>query len=130
MTVRDWVRLIGLLLVSAVLVAVELLYLPLRWDGYILPMMDGFPMPVTPLIAALTLPWLIRRAADISPRMAVAGSPLWVWLLCVLVAAMPGPGGDIVLAADDWRALLLLAGGTLPGAVALGGVLGRQAKRP
>jgi hypothetical protein len=130
MSGRDQLRLIGLLVLSAALAVLELLYLPLRFDGYILPMLwSGFPLPITPLVAALTLPALVSRAGNISTRLAVAGSPLWIWLLCVLVSAVPGPGGDVVLI-GDWRALLLLACGALPGAVALGGVLGRQAKRP
>jgi hypothetical protein len=129
MTVGEWLRLIGLLVLSAVLAAVELLYLPLRFDGYILPMVDGSPLPITALVAALTLPALISRAGAISTRLAIAGSPLWIWLLCVLISALPGPGGDVVLV-GDWRALLLLAGGALPGAVTLGGVLSKQAKRP
>jgi hypothetical protein len=130
MTVREWLRLVGLLVLSAALAAVELLYLPLRFDGYILPMFGkGFPLPITALVAALTLPALISKAGTISTRLAVAGSPLWIWLLCVLISALPGPGGDVVLV-GDWRALLLLACGALPGAVALGGVLAKQAKRP
>lgn len=130
MSGRDLLRLTGLLVLSAALAAIELLYLPLRFDGYMLPMLwRGFPLPITPVIAALTLPALISKAGTISTRLAVAGSPLWIWLLCVLVFALPGPGGDVVLI-GDWRALLLLACGALPGAVALGGVLSRQAKRP
>jgi hypothetical protein len=130
MSGRDWLRLTGLLALSAALAVLELLYLPLRFDGYILPMLwRGFPLPITPLVAALTLPALVSRAGDISTRLAVAGSPLWIWLLCVLVSALPGPGGDVVLI-GDWRALLLLACGALPGAVALGGVVSKQAKRP
>jgi hypothetical protein len=123
-------RLIGLLVLSAALAVLELLYLPLRFDGYMLPMFwQGMPLPITPLVAAVTLPALISRAGRISARLAVAGSPLWIWLVCILVSAFPGPGGDIVLI-GDWRALLLLAAGALPGAVALGGVLAKQAKRP
>lgn len=38
-----------------------------------------------------------------------------------------GPGGDLVLI-QDWRALLLIGGGALPGALALGGGLGTAAK--
>jgi hypothetical protein len=74
------------------------------------------------------MPMLVSRAGKLSTKLAVAGSPLWVWLLCVIVAAFPGPGGDIVLV-PDWRALVLLGCGALSGAVALGGVLGRAARR-
>ncbi|MCE7008500.1 hypothetical protein LWC34_37670 [Kibdelosporangium philippinense] len=125
MTVRLWFRLIGLLLLSLALALLELLYLPLRFDGAILPMVGGLPFPITAIVALVTLPWLIKRAHRISPRLAIAGSPLWIWLLCVFVAAFPGPGGDVVLI-GDWRALLLLACGALAGSITLGGMAGRQ----
>jgi hypothetical protein len=129
MTARDWTKLVGLLVVSAALALLELLYLPLRFDGHILPMLGGFPLPITALVAAVTLPFLVSRAATINPRLAVAGSPLWIWLLCVLISAFPGPGGDIVLV-PDWRALVFLACGAFPAAVKIGGVLGRAQARP
>jgi hypothetical protein len=53
--------------------------------------------------------------------------PLLVWVLTLLVVGLGGPGGDVVLL-PDWRTPLLLGGGMLPGAVALGGGLGRAAK--
>jgi len=114
---------------SFVLALLELLYLPLRFDGTFLPMLwGGFPFPVTALVALVTMPLLVSRAGRLSPKLSVAGAPLGVWLVCVLVSALPGPGGDIVLV-PDWRALLLLGCGALAGAVALGGVLGRAARR-
>jgi hypothetical protein len=128
MTVRQRVSLVWLVLVSFVLAVLELLYLPLRFDGTFLPFLwDGLPFPVTALVALVTMPWLVSRAGRLSPRLAVAGAPLGVWLICVVVSAFPGPGGDIVLV-PDWRALLLLGCGALAGAVALGGVLGRAAR--
>ena len=130
MTVSAWLRLVALVVASAALAAVELLYLPLRLDGYILPMvLEGLPVPITALVAAVTLPFLISKAGAINPRLAVAGAPLWIWLLCVLVSAFPGPGGDVVLVAD-WRALLLLVCGAFPAATRLGAVLGKAANRP
>lgn len=131
MTAGRAVRLAGLLLLSAVLAVVELLYLPLRFDGALLPLIDvgetfGYTLvfPISAVAAAVTMPWLVRRAGRISPRLLVAGSPLWVWLLCVLVSALPGPGGDSVLI-QDWRALLLLGCGAFGGAIALGGLIGQ-----
>jgi hypothetical protein len=129
MTVRERVSLGWLVVASFVLAAFELLYLPLRFDGTFLPLVwGGFPFPVTALLALVTVPWLVVRAGRLAPRLPVAGAPLGAWLLCVLVSAFPGPGGDIVLV-PDWRALLLLGCGALAGAVALGGVLGRAARR-
>ncbi|MEV4318669.1 hypothetical protein [Actinocrispum sp. NPDC049592] len=127
MSVRTLVHLAGLVVLSLVLAILEVLYLPLRFDGTFLPNWDGFPLPITVAVALVTMPWLVGRAGRLSPRLLVAGAPLGVWLVFVLVSAFPGPGGDIVLV-PDWRALLLLGGGALSGAVALGGVLGRAAR--
>jgi hypothetical protein len=127
MSARDWVTWAWLLICSLLLAVLEILYLPLRFDGLILPLFArGFPLPITALLAAVTLPMLVSRAARLSTRMSIAGAPLMVWGLCVVVSAIPGPGGDIVLV-PDWRALLLLGCGALGGAVALGGVLARAA---
>jgi hypothetical protein len=125
----DRIQLLWLLVFTFVLAVLELLYLPLRFDGTLLPLLwGGFPFPITAVVALISMPMLVSRAGKLSSRLPVAGSPLWVWLLCVIIAAFPGPGGDIVLV-PDWRALLLLGCGALSGAVALGGVLGRAARR-
>ncbi|ONI77155.1 hypothetical protein ALI144C_34275 [Actinosynnema sp. ALI-1.44] len=129
MTPGNALRLLGLLVGSFVLAVVELLYLPLRFDGTMLPMIgDSLVFPISAVVAAVTMPWLVKAAGRISPRVLVAGSPLWVWLLCVLVSAFPGPGGDVVLI-GDWRALLLLGCGALSGAVTLGSLLGQAQAR-
>jgi hypothetical protein len=112
-----------LLLDSVLLAAIELLYLPLRFDGFLLPDLGGFPLPITPLIAAVTMPLLVATAGRLSPRTTVAAAPLLVWLLCLGVFGLAGPGGDQVLIAD-WRALLLLAAGALPAGLLLGGPRG------
>ena len=59
-------------------------------------------------------------AGRLSPRLSVAASPLLVWLACIGVFGLAGPGGDQVLI-EDWRSLLLLACGALPAAVVIGG---------
>lgn len=129
MGARDWAYFVWLLVFSLVLAALEVLYLPLRFDGYMLPMVwGGLPFPITAVVALLTVPMFVRRAAKLSPHLAIAGGPLAAWLLVVIISAFPGPGGDIVLI-PDWRALLLVGCGALAGAVALGGVLGRAARR-
>lgn len=123
MSTRDRL-LLGLLLLDAVVLAVvELLFLPLRFDGYLLPnVLDGLPLPLTSVLAAVTTPLLVSSAARLAPRLGVAAAPLLVWIAAVAVFGMFGPGGDLVLIAD-WRSLLLFACGALPGAVALGKVV-------
>jgi hypothetical protein len=119
LTSRDR-ALLGLLLVdSAGLAMIELLFLPLRLDGYLLPDIGDLPLPVTPLVALVTMRWLVSRAARLSPSMPVASAPLLVWLLTLGVFGLAGPGGDQVLTVD-WRSLLLLACGVIPAAVELG----------
>jgi len=109
-----WLVLV-LLVVDAVLLALlELFFLPLYVGGTV-------PFPVTVLIAAVTTPLLVRLAGRlVTPRAAFA--PLVTWVLVVVVVGLFGPGGDLVLLLD-WRALLLIAGGALPAAMSLGGVL-------
>lgn len=123
MSTRDRLFLGVLLLDSVLLAALELLYLPLRFDGVLLPDLGGFPFPASALVAALTMPALVYLAGRISPRTSVAAAPLMVWVVCIGVFGLAGPGGDRVLA-EDWRALLLLAGGALPAAFTLGGSRG------
>lgn len=117
-----------LLLVDAVLLAViELMFLPLRLDGTVLPKAGDAPVPVTVLLAMVTTPMLVLAAARLV-RSKQAGVPLAVWLLTLLIVGLFGPGSDRVLL-QDWRALLLLAGGALPAALVLGGVLGKASAR-
>jgi len=115
---------LAVLVLDAVILAVlELLFLPLRFDGYLLPYaLGGIPVPASALVAALTTPWLVRIAGGISPKLLVAASPLIAWILTVAVFGMFGPGGDLLLI-SDWRSLLLFACGALPSALVLGKVL-------
>ena len=123
MTPRNGFVLAVLVVDAVVLAVVELLFLPLRFDGYLLPYaLGGTPLPVSALLAALTTPWLVRAAGRLSPKLLVAAAPLIGWLLTVAVFGMFGPGGDLVLI-SDWRSLLLFACGALPSAVVLGKVL-------
>ncbi len=118
-----------LLLVDAVVLAVlEVFYLPLRLDGDILPRLNGWPFPIAVVVAVVATPWLVGSAARLSPRLIVAGAPLALWLLTVLVLGFGSPGGGLVLP-PDWRSLLLVAGGALPAAMVLGNALGRAARR-
>lgn len=115
--------LLGLLMLDAVVLAVvELLFLPLSFDGYVLPNLGGFPFPLMPIVAAVTTPWLVATAGLLAPRLAVAAAPLLAWIVTIAWFGMFGPGGDLLLVAD-WRSLLLFAGGALPSAIILGRVL-------
>ncbi|MGH3433947.1 MAG: hypothetical protein ACRDQB_14040 [Thermocrispum sp.] len=121
--------LLTLLLVNAVLLAtVELFFAPLRLDGSLLPMADWTPVPVSLLLAAVTTPWLVSQTARLAAKMAapswLAGVPLVLWVLTVVVLGLTGPGGDLVLP-QDWRGVGLLAAGVVPGALVLGMRLGR-----
>ncbi|HEU0090338.1 MAG TPA: hypothetical protein VFQ77_22225 [Pseudonocardiaceae bacterium] len=114
--------LVVLVLDAALLAAVELLFLPLR--------VAGVPLPVTILLAAVSTPWLVRSAAALDGSPALAAAPLVTWVSAVLVFGIAGPGGDVLLPADWWRSLVLLAAGIFPGAVALGRVLARGVMSP
>jgi hypothetical protein len=119
---RDRVLLAVLIADAVVLGIVELLYLPLAFDGYVLPNLGGVPLPLSPIVAAVTTPWLVSTAGTLSPRLSVAAAPLFAWIVAVAWFGMFGPGGDVLLS-EDWRSLLLFAGGALPAAIVLGRVL-------
>jgi len=119
---RDRVLVAVLMLDAVVLAVVELLFLPLAFDGYLLPNLDGLPLPLMPALAAVSTPWLVATAGTLSPRLAVAAAPLFAWIVAMAWFGMFGPGGDLLLTAD-WRSLLLFAGGALPSAIVLGRVL-------
>jgi hypothetical protein len=123
MTVRNWLMLVVLVVDAVVLAVLELLFLPLRFDGYLLPdILGGIPVPASALVAALTTPWLVSVAGRLSPRLGIAAAPLLAWIVAVGVFGMFGPGADLVLTAD-WRSMLLFACGALPSALVLGKVL-------
>lgn len=129
MSVRDRLFLALLVLDAVVLGMLELMFLPLSFDGYLLPNLDGFPLPLMPLLAAVTTPLLVSLAGKLSSRLVVAGAPLAAWIVTIAVVGMFGPGGDVLLTAD-WRSLLLFACGALPSAVVLGRVLATTLASP
>jgi len=126
----DRLLLAVLLFDTVLLAAIELLFLPLRVGDLGLP--DGWlpegaaiwPLPVSAVLAAVTMPLLVRAAGRFSGRVGVAALPLLLWLVALVVIGLAGPGGDIVLI-PDWRLLLLLGAGAFPAAVALGALMGR-----
>ncbi|GAA4857224.1 hypothetical protein [Saccharopolyspora cebuensis] len=112
---------LGFLLLDAFLLAlIELLFLP----SYLGPVQ----FPITAAVAAVTTPLLVAEAGRLAPHRGVASAPLLVWFATVFAVGMFGPGGDIVLPGNDWRTLLLIVGGALPGAMMLGIVLARRAR--
>ncbi len=117
----DRVTIAFLLLDAVVLAVVELLFLP----SYV----GDVPFPITTAVAAVTTPLLVSEAGRLSTRRLVATAPLLVWFVTVFVFGAFGPGGDVVLLAQDWRTYLLLAAGTLPSALMLGMVQARQGAR-
>ncbi|MFI9816951.1 hypothetical protein [Saccharothrix variisporea] len=119
---------VGALVVQAFVLAVlELFFLPLRLDGTLLPRIADYPFPVAVIVAIITTPLLVLGAATYASRPLTAAAPLLVWLGTLLVLGLFGPGGDAMLL-NDWRTLLLFAGGMLPSAVAVGAFMGRQAR--
>ncbi|WP_342749750.1 hypothetical protein [Umezawaea tangerina] len=120
-----WV--LPMLLVEALVLAVlELFYLPLRFDGTLLPQVGAdWPFPIAVVVAVLTTPLLVLWASDLQRGLLVSSSPLLVWLTALVVLGLFGPGGDVMLP-NDWRSLALLAGGALPGAIAVGASMGRN----
>lgn len=117
----NWALLAVLILDTVLLATLELFFLPLRLDGTLLPRLAWIPVPLTVILAVVTTPLLVSQAGRlVHPKAAFA--PLLVWVLTVVVLGLSGPGGDLVLI-QDWRGLLLLAGGALPAALALGGAL-------
>ncbi|WP_284747606.1 hypothetical protein [Amycolatopsis sp. RTGN1] len=107
-----------LLALDAVLLAVlELFFLPLR--------IGVVPLPLTVVVGAVTTPWLVSTTAKLV-RPGLSWVPLVVWVVVVFGVGLLGPGGDLVLI-QDWRALVLLGASALPGALVLGGGLGRAA---
>ncbi|MFI6304794.1 hypothetical protein ACIBCH_23220 [Amycolatopsis thailandensis] len=126
LTSRQRLLLVLLCFDALLLGLLELFFLPLRLDGIVLPKLRDFPMPVTVVLAVITTPLLVRTTAKVV-RPSFSVIPLLVWVLVVLGMGVTGPGNDLVLI-QDWRALLLIGGGALPGALALGGGLGMAAK--
>ncbi|MPY78658.1 MAG: hypothetical protein GEV04_09200 [Actinophytocola sp.] len=122
----DGVALSLLLINSVALAMLELFFLPLRFDGIILPDYGGAHAPVSVLVALVTTPWLVSQTARLAVRLGgpagFAGLPLALWFATMIIMGLSGPGGDLVLP-QDWRAIALLAAGALPSAVVLGRVL-------
>ncbi len=99
----------GLVIVlDAVLLALtEVAWLSLR--------VGGVPVPVSALVALVTTPLLVRAADAVLPGTRLALVPVVVWLVVVLVTGLWSPAGPGMFP-PDWRGILLVAAGLLPGA--------------
>lgn len=122
----DRLALVVIAVAAFVLAVLELFFLPLRLDGTLLPRVGDLPFPITVVLAVVTTPLLVLAASRHARRTVAAVSPLLVWIGTLLLFGLFGPGGDVVLL-NDWRTLVLFAGGALPGAIAVGAHMGRQA---
>lgn len=128
----NW-RVVFLLLLcveAAALAVLETMFLPLRFDGTLLPELGDFPFPIMIVVAAITTPLLVQWAASLSERVFSAALPLITWFLTLMIFGYLEPGhaaGTSYLFLQDWRGLLMLAGGALTGAVAVGAVMARNA---
>jgi hypothetical protein len=104
---------VAVLALDAVLLAwTEMAWLTLRLDG------SGIPLPLSALVAALTTPVLVLAADAVLPGSRAPLVPLALWTLTVLVAGLWSPAGAGVLP-PDWRAVLLLGAGVVPGTLVL-----------
>lgn len=89
------------------------------------------PAPVGIVVTVLvncSLPWISARVAG---ARAAAAVPAVVWVVVALVAAAPGPGGDVILP-GTWQGLtflLLGAVAALVGVVWLSGLPAAEARR-
>ncbi|MGW6444774.1 hypothetical protein [Lentzea sp. NPDC055074] len=112
---------------AAVLAVLETFFLPVRLDGTLLPRLGDIPFPVTIAVAIVTTPMLVQWAAGLSDRVLAAAAPLIVWFFTIFTLGFLEPGGQGQFLLGDWRSLLLIAGGAMPGAVAVGAVMARNA---
>jgi hypothetical protein len=104
---------VAVLALDALLLAwTEMAWLTLRVGA------AGVPLPLSALVAALTTPVLVLGADAVRPGSRAPLVPLAVWTLTVLVAGLWSPAGAGVLP-PDWRAVLLLGAGVVPGALVL-----------
>ena len=72
------------------------------------------PFPVSAFVAAVTTPLVVRAADRLRPGTRIALVPLVVWLLVVVTTGRWSPAGPGMFP-PDWRGLLLVAAGLVPG---------------
>ncbi len=117
---------IPLLIVDSVLLAVvEVMFLDIN--------VAGVPVPISALLAAVSLPWLVWQAGKIGGTPGWAVSPLVAWLVTVGLLGFAGPGDDILLPMT-WplvvQTVLLLVGGLVPTVITLARVRRGMVEHP
>ncbi|WP_188545758.1 hypothetical protein [Rhodococcoides trifolii] len=99
----------------------------LTFDGFLsavvaalfLPLYAGStPFPISALAAGALNVVLVRSAMAASGSIGQGSLPLVGFFVGLVLCALGGPGGDVILLAD-WRAALLLVAGVAPPAVLL-----------
>ena len=73
------------------------------------------PLPISVLVALVTTPLLVRAVDAVAPGTRLPLVPVVVWLVVVLVTGLWSPAGPGMFP-PDWRGILLVAAGLLPGA--------------
>lgn len=115
LTAAPWARrvLIAVLAFDGVLSAIAgALFLPLY--------VGTVPFPISSLLSGLVNAALVWAALQWSSTTAVAGAPLWAFLVTLAGLTFGGPGDDVVFDADSpLRFVLFLVVGAGPGAVLL-----------
>jgi hypothetical protein len=101
--------------VAGLVVALDAVLLALTEVAWLSLRVGTVPLPVSALVAALTTPLLVRAADALLPGTRLALVPVVVWLVVVLVTGLWSPAGPGMFP-PDWRGILLVAAGLLPGA--------------
>ena len=111
-------------LLSALVTVLGVVFLPLRWGG--------FPLPVSVLIVAGALVGLPRAGYRMTGSVVVAAIPAAVWFAITVVLTVHRnalyPGLAVVIL--DWRMLLLLGLGAAASALTLGPLANAPRHRP
>jgi hypothetical protein len=83
---------------------------PLRWGGV--------HAPVAPVLALIVNPLLVWFTHRVTGSRTLALLPGLAWCLVLVVAALGTDEGDIMLAGNNWMAVLLMAAGAISWATA------------
>ena len=101
--------------VAALVVVLDAVLLALTEVAWLSLRVGTVPLPLSALVALVTTPLLVRAADAVLPGTRLALVPVAVWLVVVLVTGLWSPAGPGMFP-PDWRGILLVAAGLLPGA--------------